>query len=448
MMWLLIEYLATFIQCFVSTEFVSRYLGFKREGQSRYIGFMAAFGVQFGATLIMNRITIFEGVAGLIYPGIVVLYGIFFLNGSIYEKIVIACIDNGLKMITGISVLTLISYISPLEVTNLITKPGINRFIVLIMAQSSYFFLTRMLLRLQKNNKFSLSIMEWIAILSVFITSFAAGVLVFEILITSPNTKQNGSYGILILLCLILINVLCYYIFVKISAKNKERLKYSLMELRLKEQEKNLIGMKQSYEEIRKLRHDMKNYIECAVTLLHNGKESEAENYLSTLMESKISFGTQIVLTKSDAVNAVINSKLAVCKKNNIALHYEITGSIELLPELDLSILLANLLDNAIEASMKLKEERKISLNIYNERGYIVILISNYIKESVLNKNPHLHTTKKDKLQHGVGSLSIKDIVNKHNGMINIYEKNQYFTVDIWLKYSTENEGIPNVPYA
>ncbi len=431
--WIIIEYLATLIQCFVSTEFVTRYLGFKSSSRNKWVGFTAAFLTQVGVTLIMNQITIFEGVAGLIYPAIVILYAVFFLNGSIYEKIVLASIDNVLKMITGISVLTLISYLSPLEVTNLITKRGIERFIVLAMAMSSYFFLTRMILRLQRNNKFALTIMEWIAILSVFITSFAAGVLVFEILLTSPNTKQNDFYAVLIMISLILINVLCYYIFVKMSAKNKERLQYTFMELRLKEQEKNLIEMKQSYEEIRKIRHDMKNYVECAATLLHSGKSTEAENYLASLLENKISFGIQMVHTKSDALNAVISSKIGLCQKNKIAFHYEITGSVEQIPELDLSILLANLLDNAIEASMKLPEEREICLKIYNERNYLTVQVNNFISESVLDKNPQLRTTKKNKFQHGVGSLSIKDIVNKHNGIMSIYEKNRYFCVDIWL---------------
>ncbi len=436
MIWLIIEYLATLIQCFVSTEFVTRYLEFKNGINKKYIGFIAAFSAQVCATLILNRITIFEGITGLIYPAIVITYGIIFLNGSLYEKIVIACIDNGLKMILSISVLTLISCLSPLGVTRLLTQQGVERLAVLVMTQSSYFFLTRMLLRLRRKNKFALSIMEWSAVLGVFITSFAAGVFVFELLIACPNTKQNDFYAVLIMACLILINVLCYYIFVKMNAINEEKLRYSLMELRLKEQEKSLLEMKHSYEKIRNLRHDMKNYVECAVTLLHNGKSTEAKNYLNSLLENKISFGTQIVLTNSNAVNAVVSSKIALCQKHKIAFRYEITGNVEQVPELDLSILLANLLDNAIEASIKIKENREISLKIYNERNYIVILIVNYIKESVLDKNPHLNTTKKDKLQHGVGSLSVKDIVKKHSGTMSIYEKNHYFYVNIWLTIS------------
>lgn len=439
MIWTFIEYLATLIQCLVSTEFVTRYLGWKKKDIKHFIAFLVAFILQVGTTLIMNEITLFEGVAGIIYPMIVILYGIFFLNGSIYEIIVIACIDNVLKMITGITILTLISYLSPLEVDRLIIQRGIERFIVLLMAQSSYIFLTRMILRLQKNNKFSLSITEWLAILSVFITSFATGVLVFEILLTSPNTKMNDFYAVLILAGLILINILCYYIFVKVSAKNKEKMRYSLMELKLEEQEKNLLAMKQSYEEIRKIRHDMKNYVECAVTLLQNGKGTEAGNYLGKLLEDKMSFVNQVVFTKSDAVNAVISSKISLCEKHDIQFNCEITGSVEQVSELDISILLANLLDNAIEASIKLKKDREIILKIYNERNYLVILAGNLIGESVLSKNPNLRTTKKDKLYHGVGSISIKDIVNKYNGIISIYEKNHYFYVDIWLLLEAEN---------
>lgn len=438
--WIIVEQLATLIQCFISTDFVTKYLGFKISATKKWMGFIAAFLAQVGATLAMNQITVFEGIAGIIYPSIVIIYALLFLNGSIYEKIVIACIDNVLKMITGISVLTIISYLSPYEVTNLIIMRGVERFIVLVMAMCSYFFCTRMILRLQRDNKFSLTITEWVTIFCVFITSFAAGVLVFEILLTSPHTQLNYFYAVMIMLCLIIINVLCYYVFVKMSAKNKERLQYTLMELRLKEQEKSLVEMKRSYEEIRKIRHDMKNYVECAATLLHSGKNDEAKNYLSSLLENKINVGNQIIYTDNDALNAVISSKMRLCHKNNIKFNYEITGSVKKIPELDISILMANLLDNAIEASMKLKEDRVVFLKIFNQGNYVVIQINNHIDQSVLDKNPGLMTTKKDKFQHGIGSISIKDIVKKHNGIMSTYEKDCFFCVDIWLNLGTEDD--------
>ncbi|MFU0827965.1 MAG: Sensor histidine kinase [Lachnoclostridium sp.] len=442
--WIIIEYLAALLQCFISTEFVTGYLGFKENKTKKWTGFTAAFLAQASTALAMKQISVFEGVTGFICLTVttivVSIYAFFYLNGSIYEKIILVCIDSVLKLIIGMSVFVLIRFLSPLEMFSLIKNKGMERFLVLLMSISSYFFCTRIILRLRHNNKFALTIEEWLAILSVFITSFAAGVLVFEMLLTSPGTRQNYYYAVMIMVCLIIVNVLCHSIFARVNTKSKERLQYTLLELRLKEQEKNLAEMKRSYEEIRKIRHDMKNYVECAISLLHSGKTPEAENYLSSLLENKINFGRQMVYSNNDALNAVLNSKIGLCQEYGIVFQYEITGSVENISELDISILMANLLDNAIESSKKLKEGRKISLKIYNEKNYLVIQVNNYTGKSVLSKNPNLLTTKRDKLHHGIGSLSIKDIVKKYNGIMSIYEKDGYFCVDIWLNQGTDNE--------
>ena len=104
--------------------------------------------------------------------------------------------------------------------------------------------------------------------------------------------------------------------------------------------------------------------------------------------------------------------------------------------ELDICILLSNLLDNAIEASM-LVESPKIELSITNNGNYLCILVRNRIENSVLNENSNLRTTKKDTAAHGFGIYSISQIVEKYDGIKNIYEKNGYFAFDIWLKRKT-----------
>ncbi len=435
MKWVIIELVATIIQCFISIDFVTKYLGWKRQKEvvKNYLGFGVAFLIETIATIFLNKITAFEGIAGLIYPTIVAVYCIFYLNGSIFEKIMIACMDNGLKMLSSVVVLTLISSITSVNVMDLIIYSGTERFLVMVFGISCYLFSTRMVLRLQKNNKFALSLKEWIAILGVFVTSFLAGVMVFQLLINSEESGKNDALAITIIGTLIMINALCYYIFVNISAKNRERIKYSLIELRLKEQEENLLSMKETHYEIQKIRHDMKNYLECAVILLHNEKSEEAKIYLSSLMKNKINFDTTIVSTKSDAVNAVISSKNSLCKKYKIEFHYEITGEVEKIPEIDISILLGNLLDNAIEACIHEIKTPLIHLSIYNKENYLVIIISNTIEESVLKKNPNLQTTKRDKLHHGIGNISVKDIVKKHNGMVQFYEKEDKFFVEVWI---------------
>ena len=59
------------------------------------------------------------------------------------------------------------------------------------------------------------------------------------------------------------------------------------------------------------------------------------------------------------------------------------------------------------------------------------IIIRNYIGTSVLRNNPQLNTTNKDYTGHGYGIKSIKKLVEKYNGDINITEENNYFVVHI-----------------
>ena len=63
-----------------------------------------------------------------------------------------------------------------------------------------------------------------------------------------------------------------------------------------------------------------------------------------------------------------------------------------------------------------------------------MFFIRNRINHSILKNNKLLETSKPDKTNHGFGIYSISEIVEKYDGMKDIYEKNGYFVVDIMLK--------------
>ena len=64
-----------------------------------------------------------------------------------------------------------------------------------------------------------------------------------------------------------------------------------------------------------------------------------------------------------------------------------------------------------------------------------IITVKNSIDESVLDKNPELVSTKAEE-GHGYGIKQMKNIVEKYDGMIDIYEKNQMFVVSVMLEPS------------
>jgi sensor histidine kinase regulating citrate/malate metabolism len=233
---------------------------------------------------------------------------------------------------------------------------------------------------------------------------------------------------------LIVINVITFLLLLKISGDNRSKMKTALLELQLKEQEHSMLKINDQYTEILKIRHDMKNYIGCALSLLKQGDYEEAEKYLSKISYDKLGSIIQYIATSSTIVNAVMNSKLTLCKEHGIIINCNISGSIEKIQEMDLSILLSNLLDNAIEACQRNKGKSKIDFEVSDSKGYLNISLKNTVEKSVLSGNPKLRTSKKDSANHGFGLKTVNDIVKKYDGMMNMFEEKDSFVTDILLK--------------
>lgn len=96
----------------------------------------------------------------------------------------------------------------------------------------------------------------------------------------------------------------------------------------------------------------------------------------------------------------------------------------------DIVTIMGNLLDNAINAVMKV-EERKIYLKIAFSKGNIVINIQNTFNGEIQRINGEIVTTGGD--GHGYGLKNIRNAVDKYNGYIDIQYIDKLFSIDIFL---------------
>ena len=143
-----------------------------------------------------------------------------------------------------------------------------------------------------------------------------------------------------------------------------------------------------------------------------------------------------LVYTDNDILNAILGFLSGKCSASDIALRTNVLSSdISYFLPVDICIILTNLITNAIEASV-CSQGKKILLELYVQRNYYCIRVANQIEKSVLESNPMLITTKKDKTAHGFGVASIKMLAEKYNGMTSFYERNGQFIADVWLKLS------------
>lgn len=186
------------------------------------------------------------------------------------------------------------------------------------------------------------------------------------------------------------------------------------------------------HQNVRKLKHDMKNHMMILASYLNNKEYEAAKSYTSEILD-KLNAMHSYIETGNSLMNHILNEKLELARSLGISVQAEIeTISFTRMRSIDFSALLTNLLDNAVEAAKK-ESSPELRIRIAAERGYHTIRVKNKISESVLTKNPSLSSTKEEKELHGLGVSQIKEIVAAYDGMYDFYEENGFFCVSVFI---------------
>lgn len=189
--------------------------------------------------------------------------------------------------------------------------------------------------------------------------------------------------------------------------------------------------IEQLHENTRRLKHDMKNHIMVAVSYLNSGDFEQAEGYLSGVLDN-LNKTYSYIQTGNSVMNYIINSKLEGAQSKGIKFKAEIENlPFEKMGSVDFSALLSNILDNAVEASEN-SSDKFIYVAILKKRAYDTISVKNKIDASVLKSNPELRSSKHSG-EHGYGIKQIKAITQKYDGIVDIYEENNMFCVNVMI---------------
>ena len=148
-----------------------------------------------------------------------------------------------------------------------------------------------------------------------------------------------------------------------------------------------------------------------------------------------ISIYDNLIDTGNKTVDTILIEKSLICDKYNIAFTKLVDGkAVSFLSTGDLFCLFGNILDNAIDATQSLEEEKKRYINLSVRKlgeGIAEIECSNYYRSELDFDNGLPKTSSEDKINHGYGVKSIRNIVSKYLGHMNIEAKNNVFTIRI-----------------
>lgn len=173
--------------------------------------------------------------------------------------------------------------------------------------------------------------------------------------------------------------------------------------------------------------HDLKKMINSALGRRNLLSEEELKN-----LEGQISIYDAIVKTGNDALDLILTEKSLYCEKNDIKLTIMADGNdIGFMSEADIYSLFGNILDNAVEAVVKVPPERRaVTLSVKTVGNMLVVHEQNYFAGKIKFVNGTPATSKSDTSQHGYGILSIRRIVEKYGGGLDISADGEIYTLN------------------
>lgn len=275
----------------------------------------------------------------------------------------------------------------------------------------------------------------WIVMLMIPIFSLVVVIGIYTIVRYEQGTRVSFVFLITSVMMLF-INFIIYIIYDKIMDGMVIERQNCLYEQQLNLCSKQVTEREEAMLDIRKIRHDMKNHLIYLREITDLNEKKKMIEYLDNLINVINLEKTGISRSSNVVIDALVNYKYSIAQKEGIDFQINIVVPYKLpYDDGDICIILGNALDNAIEASTKLPiGERYIRLAIGAKKNALSIVVKNRYN-GVLKKdhNMNYHTNKKDSINHGIGLMSISKAVEKYNGIFEINDKENEFSLTILL---------------
>ena len=243
--------------------------------------------------------------------------------------------------------------------------------------------------------------------------------------------KGSSYIHLLSIVTGIIFILLCTYITVSVVKNIKLETNNKIESAKLEQQKKYILALEKNNNEIKKFKHDFNNIILGLDGYINNddfNKEKLKKYFNSTIMTFNNNIElNDIVIAKLNSIKvsslkSLITNKVLMAQNNNIDVDINIQSEIHdfYTDEMQLSRILGILLDNAIEASLELTDDKKIEVNIIQIDKTTDIQISNTFNNTgtpISDFNKEGFSTKGT--NRGLGLSSAREIANKLNMLLN-----------------------------
>lgn len=252
---------------------------------------------------------------------------------------------------------------------------------------------------------------KWLALVLIFpVTSL---VLLYTLFLNA-NRNDDVSIGIIVAsIFLTVANVAILYIITALEKSTEREQDLRLLKQQMTIQTDNLKAMELNYRTQRRVTHEFERHLQTIQNLLSNGEYETVSGYVSKLQKDR---ALHIVSVHSNhpVIDAILNQKHQLAQEGNIKMQIDVNDLSSVNIETDkLVVLLANLLDNAIEACLRLESNREIHCRVIQEDGLYIAIRNTSLNVDI--QEGSIRSSKGSSSHHGYGLQAVRYVLAELN---------------------------------
>ena len=222
-------------------------------------------------------------------------------------------------------------------------------------------------------------------------------------------------------------------IYQSIKGAQRREKEEAVLARQIDDMEKHIGEVEKLYRDIRSLKHDMVNHV-MVLEKLCRGNE-EAGKYVTQLKaqieESALSTG---VKSGNPITDIIISEKQKAAVEKGIDFQYEFHYPENTkLNAFDVSVILNNAINNAIEAAVECENPFVKILSYRKNRVYMIEIRNSVIGQRTMDSYSGLPVTTKSGEGHGFGLANVKKVAQKYYGDVDIEQSGNEFILVVML---------------
>lgn len=246
------------------------------------------------------------------------------------------------------------------------------------------------------------------------------------------QTVEQANLLLVIAFGMIGMNIVVFYLINDVVRRELQMHENKVLQIQAKNQLEMYKSISENFDNLKRKTYEFKNQILCIESLLDKKQYSKLVEYAKTIYGS-LNNEPDAINTNNVIVNAILNTKYQEANAKGIVFVFRVNDLSELrLNDEDVVTILANLLNNAIEACETCEDQKVIKFKFVKEDDKIIIAVKNTFNYDVIYENGEIKSTKTSSVnEHGVGIKNVLRIIEKYGGSYVIEDKNKEFFFSI-----------------